>query len=185
MKFSIASVLIAGAAVAQGSLLAERSSSLCSYGTAALQEQLSFVYPLFTACKTALNGKYTNPWGNKICVAAAVVGSPGLIRDALSCSYSSMGDLDTLPYLDYSVYAAIVGSCAYSSTACKITKQNLIDLVYGAISAESSAVWPSSSDALTDTYITPIFTWTATGSKIPYTNFNDWLHYAPDDESDC
>lgn len=79
----------------------------------------------FNACKTALNGKYTNPWGNKICVAAAVVGSvrilaidhymivvdlqyqPGLIRDALSCSASSLGDLDTLPYLDYGVRVSI------------------------------------------------------------------------------
>ena len=39
---------------------------------------------------------------------------------------------------------------------------------------------------LTSTYITPIFTWTATGTTIPYTNFNDWLHYAPDDVlEDC
>ena len=31
----------------------------------------------------------------------------------------------------------------------------------------------SSSDALVNTYITPIFDWTATGTTIPYNNFND------------
>ena len=40
----------------------------------------------------------------------------------------------------------------------------------------------SSADVLVNSYIKPIFDWAGfdLSAGIPYTNFNDWLHYAPD-----
>ncbi|VDC06335.1 unnamed protein product [Peniophora sp. CBMAI 1063] len=190
MKFTAAS-LAALAGIASASIISETDiiqrdvSEQCTYGTTGLQAQQAFVYPLFEACKSRLTGS-TNLWGNPVCVAAAIVGSPGLVRDALSCDTSDIPTMSTLLNLDYGVYAEIVGSCAYASTACGITQQNLIDFVYREIGTEDSASWPTSSDELVSAYIAPLMEWTATGETVPYTNFNDWLHYAPDDVlEDC
>ncbi|KZV60649.1 hypothetical protein PENSPDRAFT_659450 [Peniophora sp. CONT] len=193
MKFAAAAASfvalagVASASVASVTELVERDASeLCSYGTAGLQGQMAFVYPLFESCKSALNGNFANPWSNSACVAAAIVGSPGLVRDSLSCDSADIPATSSLPYLDYGVYADIVGSCAYASTACGITQQNFVDFIYTQIGDEASATWPSDSGLLVSTYITPLMDWTATGSSIPYANFNDWLHYAPDDVlEDC
>ena len=43
-----------------------------------------------------------------------------------------------------------------------------------------------SEEEVVSSYIAPLMQWTATGESIPYSNFNDWLHYAPDDVlEDC
>jgi hypothetical protein len=36
----------------------------------------------------------------------------------------------------------------------------------------------SSVDDVIKNYWDPIVAWTATGDSIPYTNFNDWLHWS-------
>lgn len=46
------------------------------------------------------------------------------------------------PSLDYSVYASIVGSCAYETDGCPVTEQNLVDLVYGQIAEANLTTWP-------------------------------------------
>lgn len=35
----------------------------------------------------------------------------------------------------------------------------------------------SSAEDVVNDWWTPILDWTATGTTIPYTNFDDWLHY--------
>ena len=59
-----------------------------------------------------------------------------------TCDKASIPEQDTLPYLDYGVYASIVGDCAYDAQACGITRQNLVDLVYGQLSAAGATIWP-------------------------------------------
>ncbi|KIY45267.1 hypothetical protein FISHEDRAFT_28659, partial [Fistulina hepatica ATCC 64428] len=60
---------------------------------------------------------------------------------------------------------------------CPITQQNFIDMVYGSISAFGGDSWPSSAQDVIDIWDV-ILAWAATGTTIPYLNFNDWLHYS-------
>ncbi|KZV75472.1 hypothetical protein PENSPDRAFT_661647 [Peniophora sp. CONT] len=141
-----------------------------------------FVYPLFLSCKNALGNSAAakeDPWVNRNCVAAAVAASIPIFHDGLTCGVSTgtvdLTPISTWPSLDTNVYASIVGS-----TDGRITQQNFIDLIYGAISEEGGA-YPDSAATLIEYYIQPVFNWTALSiaDGIPYTNFNDWLHYSP------
>ncbi|KZV71275.1 hypothetical protein PENSPDRAFT_751834 [Peniophora sp. CONT] len=170
-----------------GNECAGARSSMVAYDRA-------FVYPLFQACATQLGHEVAsreNPWVNKDCVAAAVAASVPIFHDGLTCDLNTTVPADealsaqsTWPSLDYNVYASIVGDCAWAEGGCPITEQNFIDLVYGAISDTTQGPYPDSAQQLIDDYIQPIFDWTAfdISAGIPYTNFNDWLHYSPETE---
>ncbi|KAF8144304.1 hypothetical protein K438DRAFT_1459280, partial [Mycena galopus ATCC 62051] len=75
------------------------------------------------------------------------------------------------------IYANIVGSCAWASGGCPITQQNYIDFYYGELTAINTANWPSSTNVVI-AFWNAITAWAATGSTVPYENFNDWLHYS-------
>ncbi|EEB94052.1 hypothetical protein MPER_07205 [Moniliophthora perniciosa FA553] len=75
-----------------------------------------------------------------------------------------------LPHLNYNIYAGIVGDCAWQEGGCPITQQNYIDFYYGALSEINTNVWPDWWGYIKD--------WAATGETVPYTNFDDWLHYS-------
>ncbi len=59
-----------------------------------------------------------------------------------------------------------------------MTFQNYIDFYYGQLTAVKSSYWPSSVDGVRTYFWDPLVNWTATGDTVPYSNFNDWLHYS-------
>ena len=72
---------------------------------------------------------------------------PRTIVNYATCDKASVPEQTKLPYLDYGVFAGIVGDCAYAEGGCPITMQNFVDLVYGVISTEkgvaSGSQYPS------------------------------------------
>ncbi|VDB99713.1 unnamed protein product [Peniophora sp. CBMAI 1063] len=195
MKFTTTfAALAAVLAVDAASTIEKRQSSQCYAASKDLAAyERHFVYPLMVSCRDALGDSVEakeNPWVNKDCVAAAAVVGLPTFRDALTCTSSNsvtLTELSTWPSLDYNVYASIVGDCAWAEGGCPITLQNFIDLVYSAISDEDSPVYPDSAATVTENYIQPVFDWTAksTAEGIPYTNFNDFLHYSGNLDHGC
>lgn len=102
------------------------------------------------------------------------------------------------------IYADIVGDCAGQDGECSITQQNYIDFFNDQLSALNTttqlpeyvlyAVLFSLSHLLVLMYLCyfsdtevvekfwqPMLEWANSGDSIPYTNFNDWLHYSETD----
>ncbi|KAJ6505583.1 hypothetical protein C8R45DRAFT_1091283 [Mycena sanguinolenta] len=122
----------------------------------------------------AQNG--TSIWSHQPCVAAATCqGTTGVIT-LNQCKNPNVLAAGEIPNLAFTIYTNIVGSCA--PDGCPITQQNYIDFIYGAMSAANVTEWPSSVDDVITQWWQPILDWTATGDTIPYTNFNDWLHWS-------
>ncbi|KAJ6462606.1 hypothetical protein C8R45DRAFT_841689 [Mycena sanguinolenta] len=120
----------------------------------------------------AQNG--TSIWSHQPCVAAATCqGSVITLNQCQNPNVLAAGDI---PNLAFTIYTNIVGSCA--PDGCPITQQNYIDFIYGAMSAANVTEWPSSVNDVISQWWQPILDWTATGDTIPYTNFNDWLHWS-------
>ncbi|KIK61814.1 hypothetical protein GYMLUDRAFT_243477 [Collybiopsis luxurians FD-317 M1] len=132
-------------------------------------------------CKdTVINSNITNPWTVKSCVAAAtcegIVPLIGLIQ--CTSGGQSLPDVQQIGYLDYpTIYAGIVGSCAWQEGGCPINQQNYIDFVYGALSDVGTDSWPDINNVINNWWKS-ITQWTATGDTVPYMNFSDWLHYS-------
>ncbi|EIM82374.1 uncharacterized protein STEHIDRAFT_160922 [Stereum hirsutum FP-91666 SS1] len=99
-------------------------------------------------------------WSEKTCVAAATCDPKTAF--VAQCQNSAVANATDIAHLDYNVYAAI----------------SYIDLIYGALSDIGSSSYPASGDEVVSQWWTPLTTWTATGDSVPYTNFDDWLHYA-------
>ncbi|KZV75466.1 hypothetical protein PENSPDRAFT_748368 [Peniophora sp. CONT] len=186
MKFTSTITALAAVLAVEGtSRLDTRQSSECAGAAKTMAAyDRPFVYPLFEACAKQLGTsapRRENPWLEKMCVAAAVSASLPVFHDGLTCNLNTsepveLTDASTWPSLDSNVYASIVGS-----SDGKITQQNFIDLVYSTISETTGGPYPDSAETLVDYYIKPIFDWAAfdLSEGIPYTNFNDWLHYSP------
>ncbi|KAJ7743510.1 hypothetical protein DFH07DRAFT_749919 [Mycena maculata] len=118
----------------------------------------------------------TSIWSHQACVAAATCqGTTGVIT-LNQCQNPNVLEATDIPNLAFTIYTNIVGSCA--PDGCPITQQNYIDFIYGAMSAANVTEWPTSSEDVITGWWQPILDWTATGDTIPYTNFNDWLHYS-------
>ncbi|KAI0062638.1 hypothetical protein BV25DRAFT_1915793 [Artomyces pyxidatus] len=125
-----------------------------------------------------------NIWSAPICFAAATCAGSAPVVDALCCS-GSCTSLQGTTSLDYNiVYAPMVGSCAYASGGCPVTWTDYVNYFYNTIQATNTGDWPSSGDAVLGWWA-DIATWTGfcTGTncvdgQIPYTNFDDWLHYS-------
>ncbi|KAJ6582490.1 hypothetical protein DFH09DRAFT_874845, partial [Mycena vulgaris] len=75
------------------------------------------------------------------------------------------------------IYAHIVGSCAFSPSGCPITQHKFIDFYYGTLNATNSINYPTSSAVVVAVW-KAITVWAATGTTVPYLNFNDWLHFS-------
>ncbi|KAL1715833.1 hypothetical protein EV715DRAFT_275520 [Schizophyllum commune] len=189
MKFSLlATSLFASVALAVPS---PRADGCSANGGACYSATHGFSYPdkeqyqrnLMSACtgdEAAVNGT-GNLWGNKACVAVAASYNkiwPETVQGLAACKNMDIACQNEQPSLDYNIYAGIVGDCAWEPNGCPITQQNYIDFIYGALSDIGSADWPSSVDTLLSTGWQPILDWAKTGDTIPYTNFNDFLHYA-------
>ncbi|KAK7018336.1 hypothetical protein R3P38DRAFT_2982272 [Favolaschia claudopus] len=117
----------------------------------------------------------TSIWSHHQCVAAAACQGTTSVITLNQCQNPNVHTSGSIPNLSGSIYANIVGSCA--SSGCPITQQNFIDFVYGAMSTANVTQWPSSVDDVL-AWWKPILDWTKTGDTIPYTNFNDWLHWS-------
>jgi len=118
-------------------------------------------------------------WHKTSCVAAATCdGITNLISLAQNCDKEDVADAPDTPTLSYNIYANIVGECAWQEGGCPITQQNYIDFVYGALSAVNSTEWPSDVSQVISLWWDPILSWADTGDTLPYTNFDDWLHYS-------
>ena len=68
---------------------------------------------------------------------------PRTIVDYGVCDKADLPEQNKYPYLDYGVYASIVGDCAYDAKACGVTRQNLLDLVYGQLKAVKAQIYPT------------------------------------------
>ncbi|KAJ6617245.1 hypothetical protein B0H10DRAFT_2190112 [Mycena sp. CBHHK59/15] len=125
-----------------------------------------------------LSQNSTSIWSNAACVAGATCqGTTGVITLA-QCQNNNVVAAGSIPKLDPNVYAKIVGDCAFDKGGpCPITKQNYIDFVFGQMSAAGTTIWPTDDEAVAQWW-NPIVAWTATGDTIPFTNFNDWLHWS-------
>ncbi|KAF9036890.1 hypothetical protein BDZ89DRAFT_1061580 [Hymenopellis radicata] len=106
-------------------------------------------------CLSTLNTTAsTDLWSVASCVASDLLTLAQCQNPAVSKANA--------PHLNYNIYASIVGDCAWQEG--------------GSI---GSTAWPSSAEDVITQYWNPINEWTNTGATIPYTNFDDWLHYAP------
>ncbi|VDB99706.1 unnamed protein product [Peniophora sp. CBMAI 1063] len=189
MKFTSTIIGLSALLAVDAASIEKRQSTECAGASKSMAAyDRPFVYPLFEACKNELGNSVAakeNPWVNKHCVAAAVLADIPTFHDGLTCEVNTsssveLTDISTWPSLDYNVYASIVGDCAWAEGGCPVTQQNFIDLVYSAIS-ETGGPYPDV-DTLVSYYIQPVFNWTAfdLSAGVPYTNFNDWLHYSPE-----
>ncbi|KAF9013797.1 hypothetical protein BDZ89DRAFT_1076801 [Hymenopellis radicata] len=118
----------------------------------------------------------TDLWSVPTCVAGLTCDGSNLL--VLAQCQNPEVSVTGAPHLNYDIYASIVGDCAWQEGGCPITFQNYVDFFYGQLTAIGSDSWPSSVDNVQEKWWTPIVDWTATGETIPYTNFDDWLHYA-------
>ncbi|KAI4523035.1 hypothetical protein K525DRAFT_255024 [Schizophyllum commune Loenen D] len=116
-------------------------------------------------------------WGSAACVAAAISFSkiwPGTVQGLAACKNNEIACQADQLDLDQSIFSDIVGGDGSGA----MTQQNYIDFIYGTLSAIGSTDYPSSPDELVANGWQPLVAWTATGDSIPYSNFNDFLHYA-------
>jgi len=135
-------------------------------------------FNLVSSCLIGVNAaSKSSIWHNRSCVSAATCFGVGNLEQSLACQLNTAVTNPEQASLDYTIYAAIVGDCAYASGGCPITQQNFIDFYYGSLTAISSGTYPSSPNTVIAWYQS-IAAWTATGNTVPYTNFNDWLHYS-------
>ncbi|KAH8813720.1 hypothetical protein DL96DRAFT_1625219 [Flagelloscypha sp. PMI_526] len=136
---------------------------------------------LLHRCKSqdASKGYTNNVLAIPSCVAAYTSQSGNEVGLSLACQHPDTNfNGTTLPHLDFNIYAQIVGDCAWDQpAACPITQQNFIDFIYGQISLTDTKPWPSSPTVVINwfKYITD---WTGTGTTVPYTNFDDFLHFS-------
>ncbi|KAI5886216.1 uncharacterized protein SCHCODRAFT_02643530 [Schizophyllum commune H4-8] len=138
---------------------------------------------LMGACTndTSVTDGAGNLWGSKACVAVAVSYQkiwPQQVHGMATCGHQQIACEADQPSLDYNIYASIVGDCAWQPNGCPITQQNFIDFVYSTLTEIGSADWPSDVNKLISEGWQPLLDWAQTGDSIPYTNFNDFLHYA-------
>ncbi|THU82604.1 hypothetical protein K435DRAFT_691204 [Dendrothele bispora CBS 962.96] len=130
-------------------------------------------------CLSTLNTtQSSNIWGVSTCVAAAAC--DGTINSLIlaECQNKDINsDGASAPNLDYSLYADIVGSCAWQEGGCSMTRQNFIDFIYGCLSSINASDYPSP-DQVINNWWAALTSWTGTGETIPYLNFNDWLHFS-------
>ncbi|PBK62656.1 hypothetical protein ARMSODRAFT_599691 [Armillaria solidipes] len=132
---------------------------------------------LVLSCLANVNGT-GDLWSTNSCVVAATCqGTYPLVKLA-QCYGANISDASDLPHLNYNIYASIVGDCAWQEGGCPITFQNYIDWLYGALTAIGSTVWPSDVEFVRTNWWNYILDWTLTGDTLPYTNFDDWLHYS-------
>ncbi|PBK83285.1 hypothetical protein ARMGADRAFT_945032 [Armillaria gallica] len=128
-------------------------------------------------CLANVNGT-GDLWSTNSCVTAATCqGTYPLVKLA-QCYGANISDATALPHLNYNIYASIVGDCAWQEGGCPITFQNYVDWYYGALTAIGSTVWPSDVEFVRTNWWNYILDWTLTGDTLPYTNFDDWLHYS-------
>ncbi|KAG7442156.1 uncharacterized protein BT62DRAFT_982555 [Guyanagaster necrorhizus] len=128
-------------------------------------------------CLANLNGT-KDLWSTTSCVTGATCqGTNSLVRLA-QCYDSNIGNASDISHLSYNIFADIVGDCAWQEGGCPITFQNYIDWFYGALTAINSTVWPSDVETVRTNWWNYILDWTLTGDTLPYTNFDDWLHYS-------
>ncbi|KAJ7118121.1 hypothetical protein C8R44DRAFT_673623 [Mycena epipterygia] len=131
------------------------------------------VVRLTFACLKA-NG--TSIWSHAACVAAATCQGTTSVVTLNQCQNPSVLAASSIPNLSGAIWSSIVGSC--SATGCPMTQQNYIDFIYGSMSAAGVTEWPSSVNDVISQWWDPIVKWTATGETVPYSNFNDWLHWS-------
>ncbi|KAI0317873.1 hypothetical protein OF83DRAFT_93727, partial [Amylostereum chailletii] len=165
MKFTAVITTLIFASCAYAASIAERQTGACYSAVHQIAADRPFVQPLADACLNSINKDVSQLWNSKLCVAAGVTSSPGYLRDYATCGAANETEVPVLaaiPHLDYSVYAEIVGSCAYDEGGCPITQQNFIDLVYSAISGAGLTIYPNVDDLITY-YIQPLITWANTG----------------------
>ncbi|KAF7378486.1 hypothetical protein MSAN_00276000 [Mycena sanguinolenta] len=117
----------------------------------------------------------TSIWSHAACVAAATCQGTASVIALNQCQNPAVLPAASIPHLSSTIYASIVGSCAPN---CPITQQNYIDFVYGQMTAAGVTNFPTSSAYVISQWWDPILQWTATGTTIPYQNFDDWLHYS-------
>ncbi|KAJ7637321.1 hypothetical protein DFH06DRAFT_1099860 [Mycena polygramma] len=123
-----------------------------------------------------VNENGTSIWSHAACVAAATCqGTSGVIT-LNQCQNPNVLPASGIPNWSAAIYGSIVGDCA--SSGCPITQKNYIDFVYGQMTAANvTNDYPAVEDVISQWW-DPITAWTATGDSIPYSNFNDWLHYS-------
>ncbi|KAK6995928.1 chitin synthase [Favolaschia claudopus] len=125
-------------------------------------------------CIDSVNaGNVNTLWSIKSCVAAATCYGVGDLITSVECQTGFVVTNSAQAALPSSIYNGIVMGC----TSCAITQQNYIDFYYGQLTAVNSANFPSSIDVV-KAFWSAITTWAATGSTVPYMNFNDWLHFS-------
>ncbi|KAI0640410.1 hypothetical protein C8Q79DRAFT_451101 [Trametes meyenii] len=184
MKFTTAFAVLAATAAANAAALLPRQSSECAGAQKTLAGyERPFVGGIVRKCVDDFNASdKSNAYALKNCVAAAVAATPGTLRDVLSCTNPNIAQETAFPSLDTNVYSSIVGGCGSS---CSITPQNFLDLIYGAISTESSPIYPDNVDDVNKYYIGNLIKLINAGDNVPYANFNDYLHNGGEKPGHC
>ncbi|KAJ6455269.1 hypothetical protein C8R47DRAFT_928862, partial [Mycena vitilis] len=117
----------------------------------------------------------TSIWSHASCIAGATCQGTQSVIILNQCQNPNVLAGAEIPNWSAAIYGSIVGECA--SSGCPITQQNYVDFVYGQMSAAGVTTWPSSVNDVVSQWWDPITTFTKTGDSVPYSNFNDFLHY--------
>ncbi|KAJ7669469.1 hypothetical protein DFH06DRAFT_1181280 [Mycena polygramma] len=135
-------------------------------------------------------------WSHAACVASATCQGTQSAIILNQCQNPNVLPASSIPSWSAAIYGVIVGDCAASG--CPIMQQNYVDFVFSQMSAANvtGTEWPkcvffspldigrpililhvTSVDDVAQWW-DPITAWTATGDSVPYSNFNDWLHWS-------
>ncbi|KAF7324053.1 hypothetical protein MKEN_00627700 [Mycena kentingensis (nom. inval.)] len=110
----------------------------------------------------------TSIWSHSLCVAAAGCQGTRSVITLNQCQNPNVLVASSIPNLSSATWTSITGS-----SSGRMSQQNFIDFVYGAMStAGVTSEWPTVDDVI-QYWWTPIVEWTAAGETIPYANFND------------
>ncbi|PBK98636.1 hypothetical protein ARMGADRAFT_1131072 [Armillaria gallica] len=115
-------------------------------------------------------------WSKTSCATAATCQGTSRLVQLAQCYNSEVNDACDISHLSYNIYANIVGDCAWQEGGCPITFQNYVDWFYGALSAVNATIWPELLCQRRSKL--GLYSRLDTDRSLPYTNFDDWLHYS-------
>ncbi|KAJ7837990.1 hypothetical protein B0H14DRAFT_2790234 [Mycena olivaceomarginata] len=128
---------------------------------------LSYSPACASITEACLKENGTSIWSHQSCVAAATFQGTLSVITLNQCQNPNVLVAGSIPNL-----SAAVNLWQH----CRLL--NFVDFIYGAMSSAGVTQWPSSVDDVLTEWWKPILAWTATGDSIPYSNFNDWLHWS-------
>ncbi|KAK0447445.1 uncharacterized protein EV420DRAFT_1483808 [Desarmillaria tabescens] len=107
-------------------------------------------------------------WSKTSCATAATCQGTNLLVELAQCYNTGVGNAK---YMQTSLVTA-----PGKKAGALLPSRTTVDWFYGALSAVNATIWPDFANVEANWGY--ILDWTLTGDTLPYTNFDDWLHYS-------